>query len=216
METVYKNSHYLFISVLIMAFAGFWNSYFSKFPTFEGITTPMQFHGLMCLLWLGILITQPILIRQNKLDWHRKIGKLSYIVVPLLILSMAILTRLAFIRNSPPVPGKPDVGLIGFADMIFFLFSYGMAIYYRKKTSYHARYMVLSVLPFINPSLGRLELPGPILALIIMVGLLIYERFNNKVYRPYALSLPIYFVVYVLFIFVITVPEWKAFWWMFF
>ena len=199
-----------------MAFAGFWKSYFSKFPTFEGITTPMQFHGIMCLLWLGILIAQPILIRQNKLDWHRKVGKLSYIVVPFLILSMVILIRLSFIRNTAPVPGQFDVNLIGIADIAFFLFSYGMAIYYRKKTPYHARYMVLSVLPFINPSLGRLELPGPILALIIMVALLVYERFNNKVYRPYLLSLPIYFVVYVLFIFVIKAADWKAFWWMFF
>lgn len=210
MEKIYKNSHYFFISVLLMAFAGFWKTYFSKIPTFEGVTTPMQFHGLMCLLWLGILIAQPILIRQKKLDWHRTLGKTSYIVVPLLILSMAILIRLAFIRNDP------NNNLIGFADILFFLFSYGMAVYYRKNTAYHARYMVLSVLPFINPSLGRLDLPGPILALIIMIGLLIYERFNNKVYRPYALSLPIYFVVYVLFIFVIKVAAWKNFWWMFF
>ena len=216
MEKVYRNSHYFFISVLFMVFIGFWKTYFSKFPTFEGITTPMQFHGIMSLIWLSIMIIQPILIRQNQLELHRKIGQLSYIAVPLLILSMVILMRLAFMRNTPPIIGQLDTSMIGIADIIFFLFCYGMAIYYRKNTQYHARYMVLSILPFMNPAWGRIDLPGPILALIIMIGLLIYERFHKKVYRPYALALPLYFTVYVLFIFFIKTADWKAFWWMFF
>lgn len=216
MELLYKKSHYLFIAVLLMAVAGFWKSWFSKFPTMEGLNFALNFHGVMCLLWFGILITQPILISQKKIAIHQKLGKISYWVVALLLLSIIHLTRLAFIKNTPIAPGQIDLRLIGIADMVFFLFCYGMAIFYRKNTKYHARYMVLSVLPFINPALGRLNFPGPIIALAIMVGLIIYERFKNKVYLPYAISFPLYLATYIFFIAVIDADDWKAFWWMFF
>ncbi len=216
METLYKKSYYLFIAVLFMALVGFWKSWFSKFPTMDGLSFALNFHGVMCLLWFGILIAQPILISQKKLAFHRKLGKISYWVVALLLFSIFHLMRLAFIRNSQLLPGQVDTRLIGIADVIFFLFCYGTAIYYRKNTKYHSRYMVLSVLPFINPALGRLNLPGPILALAIMIGLLIYERFKNRVYLPYLLAMPLYLAVYCFFLFVIDVNDWKAFWWMFF
>lgn len=54
------------------------------------------------------------------------------------------------------------------------------------------------------------------LAVAIMVELLIYERFHNKVYRPYLIALPAYVGIYYLFIAVIHQEDWKAFWWMFF
>lgn len=216
MEVIYKKSHYLFISIFLMAIVGFWKSWFSKFPAMEGLNFALNFHGIMCLLWFGILIAQPILISQKKLALHRKLGKISYYVVALLLISIFHLMRLAFIRNTTLQPGQLDTRLIGIADMVFFIFCYGMAIYYRKNTKYHARYMVLSVLPFINPALGRLNLPGPLLALAIMIGFLIYERFKNKVYLPYLLALPLYLATYIFFLFVIDINDWKAFWWMFF
>ena len=168
METIYKKSHYLFIAVLLMAVVGFWKSWFSKFPAMDGLSLALNFHGLMCLLWFGVLITQPILISQKKLALHRQLGKISYWVVALLLFSIFHLMRLAFIKNTPLLPGQLDTRLIGIADMVFFIFCYGMAIFYRKNTKYHARYMVLSVLPFINPALGRLGLPGPLLAIAII------------------------------------------------
>ncbi len=144
------------------------------------------------------------------------IGKGSYIVAVLMLSSIFWLIRLGFIRNLPVPPGQIDIRLIGFADVAFFSLTYGLAIYHRHTVRYHARYMVLSVLPFINPALGRLGLPGPILALLIMVGLLIYERFNNKIYRLYVVALPAYLAIYLFLLFGINVEQWKAFWWMFF
>ena len=64
MEKVYKNSHYLFIAVLLMAIVGFWKTYFGKIPTFSGVSGLMHFHAVMVLAWLGILIAQPTVF-----DW---------------------------------------------------------------------------------------------------------------------------------------------------
>lgn len=216
MEKSYRTSSYLFIAVLLMAFAGFYKTYFGFFPHFGGISTALHVHVVLVLLWFSILIVQPFLIRGKKLDLHRLIGKVSYGVVSLLVLSIVWLTRLEFIRNTPVAPGEPDLRLIGTADLSCFVLFYSLAIYYRHKTSYHARYMVMTVLPFINPALGRLGFLGPILALSILIGLLIYERFHNKIYRPYLISLFAYLIIYIFFLFVINADQWKTFWWMFF
>lgn len=216
MEKVYRTSSYLFIAVLLMAFVGFYKTYFGLFPRFGGISTAFHVHAVTVLLWFAILIVQPFLIRGKKLELHRLIGKVSYVVMPLVVLSIVWLMRLAFIRNTPVAPGAPDIRLVGIADLTFFVPFYGLAIYYRQKPSYHARYMALTVLPFINPSLGRLGIPGPIIALLIFVGLLTYERFHNKIYRPYLIGLIAYLAIYLFFLVVINADQWKSFWWTFF
>lgn len=216
MEKVYRTSSYLFIAVLLMAFVGFYKTYFGLFPRFEGITAALHIHALTLLLWMGILIMQPLLIRGKKLELHRLIGKLSYVVMPLVVLSTGWIMRLVFMRNTPVAPGAVDTQMIGLADLTFFVTFYLLAIYYRRKISYHARYMAMTVLPFMNPALGRLGIPGPILALLILVGLLIYERFHNKIYRPYLIGLSAYLTIYLFFLMGINADQWKAFWWMFF
>ena len=216
MEKVYRNSHYLFIAVLLMIFAGFHKTYFSKFPDFQDITTLMHLHAFTILLWFAMLIAQPLLIRAKRTDLHRMVGKLSYVLVPAVLVTIILIERFVFIRNSPVPPGQPDIRLIGIADITFFAGAYLLAIYYKQNVKYHARYMVLSVLPFINPSLGRLGFPGLVVGLLIMIGLIIYERFNSKVYRPYLIGLPAYIALYTFFLVVIDAEQWRAFWWMFF
>lgn len=100
--------------------------------------------------------------------------------------------------------------------MTFFAGAYILAVYYRHNVRYHARYMVLCVLPFINPSLGRLGFPGLVVGLLIMIGLIVYERMNNQIYRPYLIGLPAYIVLYTFFLVIIDADQWRAFWWMFF
>lgn len=216
MEKAFRTSSYLFIAVLFMAFAGFYKTYFGLFPDFGGVSVALHLHVFIVLLWFAILIIQPFLIRGKKLKLHRLIGKLSYVVVPLMVLSMVWLTRLEFIRNTPVAPGEPDIRLIGTGDITYFVLFYWLAIYYRHKTSYHARYMVMTVLPFINPTLGRLGFPGPLIALPILISLLIYERFHNKIYRPYLIGLSAYLAIYLFFLVIINADQWRAFWWMFF
>jgi len=103
MEKIYKNSYYLFIAVLFMAIAGFWKTYFGKIPTFNGVSGLTHFYAIMVLSWLGILIAQLMLILNRKVELHRIVGKVSYFVVPLLLLPIILLMRLSFIKNTLPL-----------------------------------------------------------------------------------------------------------------
>lgn len=90
---------YFFIFLLIMSFAGFYKTYLVKFPNFDGFTWAHHFHGIVMLIWILILIAQPIFIRTKSFDLHRIVGKASYIIFPLLIISFFLVARAGYLRN---------------------------------------------------------------------------------------------------------------------
>jgi hypothetical protein len=45
-------------------------------------------------IWLGMLIAQPFLIRRERRSLHRAIGRVSYALVPLIVVVWILLTHL--------------------------------------------------------------------------------------------------------------------------
>ncbi len=84
-----------FIAILIpIVIVAFWPSYFSIL--FDHVITPTfysHFHGIMMMIWIALLIVQPILIRKKKLKIHRLVGKMSYFVGPVVFISMLMITH---------------------------------------------------------------------------------------------------------------------------
>lgn len=183
----------LFWLVLVLIFIGFYKTYFGLFPNFVGIKNIHHFHALMFLCWVAFLIIQPILIRKKRMEWHRMVGKASYLLVPMLLFSVALVVRNEQLRTKNLL----NLTFV-FSDMSFFLLMYGLAIYYIRRTPYHARFMVMTILPFINPSVARISpgFPTVLIGLAIIIGLLIFERFRTKVYRPLVVGLVAMFVFY--------------------
>jgi len=190
MTWFYKNISYLFAGVLLFAFIAFYRTYFGLFPSFGGTTWVVHFHASVIILWFVLLIIQPVLIRKKRPDLHALIGKISYFLVPLIVLSFILIIR------QTELKGK---NLLVFAIAIIngstFIIFYLLAIYYRKKTLWHIRFMVLTVIPFIDPAAGRLHIPGPLLQLPLILILLAIERFGNRVYKPYLVGLAVWLII---------------------
>lgn len=172
--------------LLITSFFGFYNTYFGLFPGFEGTSRVVHFHVATILCWFAMLLTQATLAQKGRIELHRKIGRLSYLLAPLIVLGFALVTNYGQIRHK-----SPDLfGATLFDGSMFVLF-YALAIINRKNTAYHARYMILSAIPFINPGLGRFiapEVSVPVEFLLIL-GLLLTARFKKQPYRPYLVGL---------------------------
>ena len=150
----FKNIEYLGVGLLVASFIGFWPRYFSKF--FDGTAEfPYYFHlhTATATLWVLLLIIQPILIRKNQRKWHRIIGKCSYALVPIVLIS-AILLRHYQIISEPVNTAKRLFGTLG--HLLIFVFGYGTAIIYRKHPQVHARGMIVTGLTLVSPSLGRM------------------------------------------------------------
>ena len=152
--------------VLILAFItwGFYKTYIVFFPSFTGFNYLQHFHGAMMMTWMAFLIVQPLLIRSGKTNIHRMIGKLSYIIAPLLMVSIFLVARMVYLRVEPTVPAVEKIGLIALSipDLVAFGVLYALAIFNRQNSYLHMRYMIGTSLLMIAPGLGR--------ALIIYYG----------------------------------------------
>ncbi len=167
---------YLFIAILLICILGFYPTYISKFPEFKDFTSAHHFHGLMALLWILMLIVQPFLIQAKKYSLHRQIGKFSYILMPLLIISLFFVSKAGYVRNIKTVPEADALaGLTnGIPDMLNFAILYTLAMVYRKNTAYHLRFMASTGIMMIGPGLGRFlivtfGIPFPIVILSIIL-----------------------------------------------
>ena len=206
MEKAYKNLGYVLILLIPLTFLAFFKTYFNQFPTFEdNITTYIHLHALIASIWILMLIVQPILIRNGKNHLHKKIGKISYIVFPLLILSFV--PQMIRIINSD----NSTVLFFPLADSILLTLCYALAIYHRNNVSKHMRYMIGTAIVFLGPTIGRI---GPLilglsqnvtqnaqygLIYLILIGLILLDRKNGKNFQPYLQILGVWIIHQIVF-----------------
>jgi uncharacterized membrane protein len=151
---LYTQSAFAFMVFFGLAVWAFWTSYYGKLN--EDMTWAIRFHGMTMTAWCLMLIGQALLIRLKKNRLHRLIGKLSYGIVPLIVLSGA---HLAHITVSDMEKGSPVyyyfIALM-FNSLIVFAILYGLAMWHRKTPLTHARYMVCTIFPLFTPITDRL------------------------------------------------------------
>ena len=165
----YNNLGYWFSLLVVFAFAGFYTTYFSKL--FVPTATIIHVHFVFLALWIFMLIAQPFLIKYKKLSLHRLLGKFSYILVPLVLITSWLLTRNEYYRKIDVLQGevanglqqfsqfdilkKASVNPAAFISIIWFITFYALAIKYRKKATKHARYMLATALILLSPTVDR-------------------------------------------------------------
>ncbi len=151
----FERSAIFLVPLILFIIGGFWRSYFSKL--FAAGANPISFythfHFLMVAGWVSLLVIQPILIRQKKAVMHRRLGKVSYFLMPLVIVSVFLMF------HSRHKPNEPFLDFAFFnliKDVIVLAVMYGIAVRYRHKAEVHARAMIATAVPFIEPALVRL------------------------------------------------------------
>ena len=219
----FRNTGYYFIGLLVLAFLGFWPSYFSKF--FDGsadFTFYFHFHAILAVFWILFLIAQPLLVYRKQLELHRLIGKLSYLLVPLIYLSIILL---AHSRIDPQSPDRYINLWFPFKDLIIFGAGYGIAIRYRKQMAVHARGMIVAGIVLIEPALVRLILyvffPGEFdpaaylmtigLVYALLIALIVRDRKEKKGRWVFPLALLLYILVHSIILFQIKLKPWEVF-----
>lgn len=216
MEKQYKYLGYFLLLFIPLIFAGFYRSYFQSFPQLnENITAFTHAHAFMASVWVLMLIVQPFLILNKKFALHRKIGKLSYVVFPLLILS--------FVPQVMKVVRTENLANLFFplADGTLLILFYMLAIYNRKSAYKHMRYMIASALVLLGPTVGRI---GPMLlgwtdfftqnveygiVYAILIGLILYDLKNKRKFQPYLIAIA-GFIIHELVYYLVFLPNTDA------
>jgi hypothetical protein len=166
----YHNLGYWFLFFIILVAAGFYTTYFNRI--FEPTPAVIHIHFVLMALWLMMLIAQPFLIKYKKLKWHRLLGKTSYILVPLVLLTAFLLIRNEYYRNIEGMNMEVAKGLkhystaeilrraaatpIGLFYFIWFAVFYFLAIKNRRQSPKHARYMLATALTLTGPTVDRI------------------------------------------------------------
>lgn len=177
-----KGTGALVCLLMVLAFIGFYPPYFSQFPRFAKTGWQVHFHVATIVAWLALLATQAWLAGRGRLELHRRLGRWSYVLVPLLVLGFLAVTSFGQRRHREPA-------LLGaaFLDGSFFLLSYVLAIVKRQSAALHSRYMMLTAISLLNPALGRAISPAvsvPFEFLLILM-LLIVSRVKGRPWQPF-------------------------------
>ena len=201
----FPKAHLWLIIPFLIAFTGFYFSYWSKFTE-----APFHhhLHGLTATAWYILLIVQPLLYQKAKMKLHRRLGIISVFLAGGVVFSaMQIIPNNLTLENISENLRYSFV----FADFIFVLgFSYSviMAIINKKDTDLHARYLFSTVFWVMLPALGRLiyfpllisygfptpisfqqcvYIAGGLIILALCILMFLDYKKEKKFYQPYIL-----------------------------
>jgi len=155
-----NNIGFFFIALLIITGLGFYPTYFTYFPAFDGFAWVYHFHAFVATLWIFMLITQAFLIRRKNYDLHRRIGKASYFVIPFLLFSFFLMAKATYFKNIDikhlsETEALAGLSRSGLRDILYIGILYGLAILYKRRTSWHLRFFTCTGLVVLGPGLGR-------------------------------------------------------------
>jgi hypothetical protein len=149
---MYRAAVWYFGALLVLAVVAFWPTYFAA-PPFKSDFYHVHFHGVLMFTWVCLLVAQAGLVRAGWRTQHRALGKVSYALVPLIVVSTLLLAH-----NHATDPTQPDTVYFLYVQlslMAFFVLCYAWAIRNRGEPLVHARYMIGTALAGIDPMLAR-------------------------------------------------------------
>ena len=123
----------------------------------------VHLHGLAMLGWLALLVVQPSLVLQGRLDLHRRIGWIGA-ALALLITGLGIFTGVMALdlHRFPPFFTPPYFLALTVTESLVFGAMVLWAIRRRRATDWHRRLMIGATVIILEPALGRI-LPIPIM-----------------------------------------------------
>jgi hypothetical protein len=158
MEKVYRNTAIFIVLIIFGVQWGFYSVYTSQFPDFKGKSSMVHIHGALMMTWMVLLVVQPLLISTGRAEIHRTIGKVSYVLGPVLIISLFLIGKSGYWHNvRENIPQKESLAIM--ALDVRGLFSYALfwalAMINRKNSKAHMRFMIGTGILAIGPGIGR-------------------------------------------------------------
>jgi hypothetical protein len=161
MERAYRNLGYFLLALPLIFAAGFWIPYLSEIPSFDpSITVPVHLHALLLFAWIVLLMVQPLAIRSGNFRLHRTLGRTSYVLMPLIVISAAAMLHKEYhehlaggMHASAALTAEflsvCQLGLLGT------FYCLAIARIRRRDVAAHMRYMICIALILLPAGLAR-------------------------------------------------------------
>lgn len=184
----------------LIVLAGFGRTYYLKglFDSPPVASTLVHLHGLLMTAWIVLFITQVWLISSRRVKLHQQLG-IGGALLGVLMIPVGLVTAVAAAKygSASTPPGIPPLVfmVVPFADMLMFAICFGGALYYRRRPAEHKRLILLTILNFLPPAIGRLPVgfiaaAGPLAFfgipdLLAIILLIVDTRKNGKLNRVF-------------------------------
>lgn len=158
--------------LLFIPFAGygFYFSYFSKLSS--GFPLVVHAHAFFMLCWMSTALLQPWLIHLKKTKLHKQVGRMSYLLMPAVVLSTYFMLQYIYQgqlerlgkENTAGLAGlsadaikakAADYMIIGLVYFAWLILYYSLAVFHRRRLQYHATYMLGAILTLLGPTFDR-------------------------------------------------------------
>ena len=157
MDKVYRNTAIFIVLIIFGVQWGFYKTYLSEFPDFKGNANLDHIHGALMMLWMVLLVVQPLLISSGRANLHRQLGKISYVLGPILIISLFLIGKSRYWNDVArlPIIEPLAVLVLPIRGLVCFTIFWSLAMINRKNSSAHMRYMIGTGILAIGPGAGR-------------------------------------------------------------
>ncbi len=202
-DSLYRHAYIYIALIFIFIFVGFFPDYFSRLGKTDLVH---HIHAVFAMLWMVLVVTQTWLIGHDNVRWHRRLGKSSFVLAPMLVITALDMVHLALGRGTTPLKlgdGRIALAYIDISLLLYFVLFYTLAIVNRRDFRKHQRFMVATAFVVIPPALGRIPFfymfPGRLSAWMsefyavifiemVLLVLLYNDWRKNKLYFAYGFS----------------------------
>ena len=213
MERAYRNLGLILIPLPLIFVAGFWIPYLADIPRFDpSMTAAVHVHALLLFAWIGLLVAQPLAIRRGALALHRRLGKASYVLMPLIAASSAAMLYKEYhehltdgMRSGAALAAE----CLSACQLTLFVTFYCLSMVHirRRQVAAHMRYMICIALVLLPAGLARTlgywlgfrqSLSQTCCLVLIdfgLIALIWFDRTRRLPSRPYVGALAVYLVI---------------------
>ncbi|WP_128891890.1 hypothetical protein [Erythrobacter sp. HKB08] len=206
-DLAHREARFFFIMALLMAattVGGFALMAAMGVSSFE---RPVLYHvhALVFLSWVALYVGQNALIFRGNIALHRRMGKLSLLLIPTMVILAVWLTFTTLrVLGGPPFFGQAEFLFVNLAHIAAFAILAGYALAKRRETDWHRRLMFGAMATVGSPGLARL-LPLPLTipytftvvfiaaALFPIIGMIADKRLHGSVHRAWLWTLVVPF-----------------------
>ncbi|WP_298398550.1 hypothetical protein [Sphingobium sp.] len=135
-------------------------------------------HGAVFMAWTLLFVVQAALVRRGTMGLHRRLGwtavGLAVAMVPLGLLTACMAVRL---DRVPPFFTPRIFMALSLLELTAFVLLLTLAIQARRRTDWHRRLMICTMIAIIGPAFGRIlpmPLLGPLSGLAVLGMQLLY------------------------------------------
>lgn len=143
-----------------LSIIGFWPTYIAPVAlgTYHTPSPSMPWHVVSVVLWLALLIVQPVLILKRRVQAHYVLGAIGAVVALSVVLSGAVVqfdvipahARAGRADDAGPIPFIRLTLLLGFAVCVV------LALAFRRRPEWHKRLMLLGTFPLMQSPFDRM------------------------------------------------------------